>query len=396
MSKKEYRIKWDDATDEDILKILRSIGDAEFEYFIADLWERDDWDTKVTQQSRDQGIDVIANRTRPFDHNIVIQAKLYAEDNRIGSPEVQQYNSLKDQRDGFDEVVIVTTSSFTNPAKDLADSLRVKLVNGSHLVTQIRNLNQFGLIEAYLDNYKDVPPQLLIKADSSKDRTYERTKHRSRVYDVPLLHRLLKLRTPLVKKQNNVLLYTNLILPAMAGAIFISLFLISIITGQENRLFDTDVSSFLGFALFLLMIIGLWGVYTLPITGWILGIKKLSILVLVGFSISFSPLILVDSIESSNIIDFVFVLGLSTFGLACYGILIIFAKRIIHYDKEPQIKRRFIGNRRILRLLFMTYILYLPYWLYRSETVEICPRCDYEQNVGNKKCVNCDTPLDST
>lgn len=40
---------------------------AEFEHFVAALWELQHWQTLVTDQSRDGGVDVVATKSYPVD-----------------------------------------------------------------------------------------------------------------------------------------------------------------------------------------------------------------------------------------------------------------------------------------------------------------------------------------
>jgi hypothetical protein len=112
---------------------LSSVDDQEFEELIADIWEKRGWDTEVTQKSVDKGVDIRAHKYTPYERKILIQAKKFSEGNKVGSEEVQQYYSLKDQEDKVDEVLIVTTSEFTSQAEELAESLNVKLVDKERL-----------------------------------------------------------------------------------------------------------------------------------------------------------------------------------------------------------------------------------------------------------------------
>ena len=97
----------------EVLSQLRQMDEYEFEHLVSDLWEKRGWQTTVTSGSSDQGIDVIAEKSSPFSQKYLIQAKRYSEGNKIGSPAIQQYSSLRRQEDDVDAVVIVTTSSFT-------------------------------------------------------------------------------------------------------------------------------------------------------------------------------------------------------------------------------------------------------------------------------------------
>ena len=105
----------------------------EFEHHVADLWEKQGWSTKVTSSVADKGIDVIAHKNEIYPEKALIQAKKYEPGNKVTSSEIQQYSSLKQQEDNVDEVIIVTTSSFTSNARARARDLNVKLINRKDL-----------------------------------------------------------------------------------------------------------------------------------------------------------------------------------------------------------------------------------------------------------------------
>ena len=137
---------------EGIKDSLASIDPYKFEQFIADLWERRGWSTDVTSQSYDAGIDVIIEKSKPFNQTQIIQAKRNALDNKVSSSDIQQYSSLQKQVDAADTVIVVTTSGFTAPAKQRAEDLNVKLVDGSTLLQIIADEDAYDLVETYTDS----------------------------------------------------------------------------------------------------------------------------------------------------------------------------------------------------------------------------------------------------
>lgn len=119
------------------LNELHQLDPYDFEYLVADVWEKRGWDTEVLQQSNDMGIDVIARKEDPINQTHVIQAKRYGPQNKVGGPDIQQYASLLQQRPEADSVVVVTTSDFTGQAQQLAQNLNVKLVNGKEFAEML-------------------------------------------------------------------------------------------------------------------------------------------------------------------------------------------------------------------------------------------------------------------
>lgn len=125
------------------------MDDYDFEYFVADLWEKQGWECAVSQASMDAGIDVTATKSSPYDQKKLIQAKRYGPNTTVGGPDIQQYASLKHQQPDADSVVVVTSNQFTNSAEERAKDLNVKLVDGDDLEGLIRELEAFDIVEKY-------------------------------------------------------------------------------------------------------------------------------------------------------------------------------------------------------------------------------------------------------
>lgn len=130
---------------------LQRMDNYDFEHFVADLWEKQGWDTEVEQQSGDAGVDVRATKTTPYPQKQLIQAKRYKSSTTVGGPDIQQYASLRHQEEGVDAAVIVTTSSFTRSAKERARDLNVKLVDGDKLVSMVNDLDAQHVADKYSD-----------------------------------------------------------------------------------------------------------------------------------------------------------------------------------------------------------------------------------------------------
>ncbi|MDF9746173.1 restriction endonuclease [Natrinema salsiterrestre] len=133
-----------------ILQTLQQLDGHEFERFIADLWSRRGWSTEVTTQSGDKGIDVIATKAFPYPKKSLIQTKRYRDSNSVSGPELQKYASLK-QRENVDEVVIITTSGFTNQADVIADDFNIKLIDGETLQRLVGEMAAEDLVATYAD-----------------------------------------------------------------------------------------------------------------------------------------------------------------------------------------------------------------------------------------------------
>lgn len=122
------------------LSELQNMDEYEFEELVAGLWEKRGWSTTVTSASNDNGVDIIAEKHTPIHEKHLLQAKRYSSDNKVGSPDIQQYSSLKQQIENVDAVIVVTTSSFTSQAQQAARNLGVKTIDGDELISVINEL----------------------------------------------------------------------------------------------------------------------------------------------------------------------------------------------------------------------------------------------------------------
>ncbi|TYL37371.1 hypothetical protein CV102_17280 [Natronococcus pandeyae] len=133
----------------DIKRILQGMDDYDFEYFVADLWEKQGWNCNVSQASMDAGIDVTATKSSPYAQKKLIQAKRYGPNTTVGGPDIQQYASLKHQQPDADSVVVVTSNRFTNSAEERARDLNVKLVDGDSLEQLVHKLDAYDTVREY-------------------------------------------------------------------------------------------------------------------------------------------------------------------------------------------------------------------------------------------------------
>lgn len=131
-------------SDSDILEQCQEMSPYEFEELVAKIWREYGYDCTVTSGSGDKGVDIVATKSAPVAEEIIIQAKRYADDNKIGSKQVREYATLRQQEETADRIILITTTTFTSQAEDLAASLDVDLIDGADLLeilteTQILN-----------------------------------------------------------------------------------------------------------------------------------------------------------------------------------------------------------------------------------------------------------------
>lgn len=133
----------------DLLGMMRSLDPYDFEHLVADVWERHQgWHTKVLPESQDRGLDVVGQPPGRVNDKTAVQVKRYTTQN-VGSREIQQYNSLKDQYEDVTQVTVITTSDFTSQAKDVAAELGVKCIDGETFAEIVREAGAQDLVEQY-------------------------------------------------------------------------------------------------------------------------------------------------------------------------------------------------------------------------------------------------------
>jgi Restriction endonuclease len=105
---------------------------GEFESFCAEELRRAGWNARVTPRSRDQGVDVIADKDNL---RVVIQCKLY-NSGPVGNKAVQEAAAGK-AHERANYGIVVSNSRYTSAAKQLAATNDILLLH----FTELRNLD---------------------------------------------------------------------------------------------------------------------------------------------------------------------------------------------------------------------------------------------------------------
>lgn len=111
---------------------LMDLTPGEFESLITNVFERMGLETRMTQPSRDGGVDCVAWDQRPiFGGKVVIQAKRYK--NTVGVSAVRDlYGTV--QNEGASKGILVTTSGYGKAAFDFASGKPLELLDGGNLL----------------------------------------------------------------------------------------------------------------------------------------------------------------------------------------------------------------------------------------------------------------------
>jgi restriction system protein len=111
---------------------LMELTPGEFESLITNLFEKMGLETRLTQASRDGGVDCVAYDPRPiFGGKVVIQAKRYRH--TVGVSAVRDlYGTM--QNEGASKGILVTTSGYGKASFEFADRKPLELLSGSNLL----------------------------------------------------------------------------------------------------------------------------------------------------------------------------------------------------------------------------------------------------------------------
>tara|TARA_B100000575_G_C23102132_1_gene635899 strand:- start:508 stop:1497 length:990 start_codon:yes stop_codon:yes gene_type:complete len=108
----------------------------DFEQFIADLYQKDGYNVEKTKNSGDFGADVIVKK---HGKKFVIQVKRFSKNNSVGVKDINQVIGAKNYYQA-DKAIVVTTSSFSKPGKELASKTDVDLIGWESLKDMIVNI----------------------------------------------------------------------------------------------------------------------------------------------------------------------------------------------------------------------------------------------------------------
>ena len=128
---------------------LMELSPSEFESLITNLFAQMGLETRLTQPSRDGGVDCVAFNSRPvLGGKVVIQAKRYK--NTVGVSAVRDlFGTLHNE--GASKGILVTTSGFGKATYEFANGKPIELITGSNLLYLLK---EYGDVEAKIE----VPP----------------------------------------------------------------------------------------------------------------------------------------------------------------------------------------------------------------------------------------------
>ena len=115
---------------------LMELSPTEFESLITNLFQKMGLETKLTQPSRDGGVDCVAYDPRPvLGGKVIVQAKRYK--NTVGVSAVRDLFGTV-HNEGASKGILVTTSGYGKAAYDFANGKPLELITGSNLLYMLK------------------------------------------------------------------------------------------------------------------------------------------------------------------------------------------------------------------------------------------------------------------
>lgn len=121
-------------SDRELLHWLCRLKPSEFEEFIAGLFSKLGYKTRVTGGSHDEGIDVVAEKDGVKHY---IQCKRY-NNSTVGVPAVREFYGAITAHLTNNKAYFITTNKFTLEAEKFAEDKPIELIDGSRLIEYIR------------------------------------------------------------------------------------------------------------------------------------------------------------------------------------------------------------------------------------------------------------------
>jgi restriction system protein len=142
----------EDTTRDFILKTLsQELKGHGFARFVAHLMTRMGYNTRVSPEGPDGGVDIIAHRDELGFEPPIIKVQVKSNDGNIGDPVV---SALYGKVDASEYGLLVTLGSYTRPARMFAmNKANLRLIDGEELVTLI-----YQYYEDFDTKYKSILP----------------------------------------------------------------------------------------------------------------------------------------------------------------------------------------------------------------------------------------------
>jgi hypothetical protein len=114
--------------------VMVSMSGADFERLITSLLRKMGFVAEMTKASGDGGIDIEATLDKPIvGGRYLIQCKRFASGSLVGSPIVREFYGAVIADRKATKGILVTTSGYSEPAKEFAEKVSIELIDGTML-----------------------------------------------------------------------------------------------------------------------------------------------------------------------------------------------------------------------------------------------------------------------
>jgi HJR/Mrr/RecB family endonuclease len=161
------RIRVPTAIRPNAISSIHALSGQEFEHVIRALLTEMGFQAELTAPTADGGIDLIAELDKPFiGGRYLFQCKRYSDGNMVGASEVRDFYGAV-MADRAVKGIFITTSDFTNQAKEFGAQSGLELVNISRL---IQLLEEHGLMKYDLTQPRSMKPVETLNPKASLDK----------------------------------------------------------------------------------------------------------------------------------------------------------------------------------------------------------------------------------
>lgn len=99
---------------------IKNMSHREFEFFVADIFEKLGFTVKITKTTRDGGKDIIATKSDPIPYTLIVECKHWGEGHKVDVSVVRSVYGVQVVTQA-NQSVIVTSSKFTKDARDFVE-----------------------------------------------------------------------------------------------------------------------------------------------------------------------------------------------------------------------------------------------------------------------------------
>ena len=145
-NKKRFEAGTSYKDDRDLKKYHSEMGDVDFEEYIAEMFRRLGYGAERVGGKGDHGFDVKLEKEGRV---TFVQCKRYALNNKVGEPELRNFLGSLNHEYVRHTAFFVTTSYFTEHARQFAAGESIELVDGDGLVEYVRRAQKNGFSYPY-------------------------------------------------------------------------------------------------------------------------------------------------------------------------------------------------------------------------------------------------------